>query len=290
MNDKRAVRSLYVVWTIAGVMLGFAIAGRQTDAFYIALRWVCCTTFVYSAVVCFRARFAPLLFVSLAVLFNPLVQFHFSRATWQVLDIISLALIILSGNTFWKELKLSDNLTQSLKALGWLTAGVAVAAFLVVRGIHVFQVMRGGATVSGQVLETFQEERENDTTGAYGVVTIAVYEFSVSGNRFTGRTEEDYEAGDSIEIEYNPRNPTQNRAKGDRGPIGYYFILLIFGGAFSYYAISRTIELRNNLDTRTQSELQSVQAEIARRQLEGKPETALEDSDKWLLQRRDELQ
>jgi len=154
--------------------------------------------------------------------------------------------------------------------------------------------MRGGATVSGQVLETFQEERENDTTGAYGVVTIAVYEFSVSGNRFTGRTEEDYEAGDSIEIEYNPRNPTQNRAKGDRGPIGYYFILLIFGGAFSYYAISRTIELRNNLDTRTQSELQSVlqsvQAEIARRQLEGKPETALEDSDKWLLQRRDELQ
>src|SRR6266568_5564958 len=115
MNDKRAVRSLYVVWTVAGVMLGFAIAGTHTYAFYIALRWVCFTTFVYSALVCFRCGLAPFFFGALAVLFNPLVQFHFSRATWQVLDIISLALIILSGNTFWKELKLPDNLTQSLK-------------------------------------------------------------------------------------------------------------------------------------------------------------------------------
>jgi len=164
---------------------------------------------------------------------------------WHVLDVISLAAIILSGNTFWKELKLADNLTQSLKALGWLSVGVAVAAFLLVRGTHVFQVMRGGATASARVLETFQEERENDTTGEHGTVTIAVYEFSVRGNRFTGRTEEDYQAGDNIEIEYNPQNPAQNRAKGDRDPIANYFILLIFGGSFAYYAISRARELWN---------------------------------------------
>lgn len=132
-------------------------------------------------------------------------------------------------------------LIRSLKALLWMTAGVAVAVWLMTQGIHVFQVMRGGATASARVIEAYDDVREDSDGRRTGLVTVAIYEFAAQDARFGGATEGSqgsFSVGDTIDIEYNPNNPAQNRAKGDSGELGNYFILLLCGGLFSYYAIT----------------------------------------------------
>jgi hypothetical protein len=130
-------------------------------------------------------------------------------------------------------------LMHLLKALAWMTAGITVTVFLAGRSIHIFQLMRGGATASARVIETFEDEREDERR--IGIVTVAVYEFFVQRSRFVGKTEGargSFSVGDAIAITYNPSNPTQNRAKGDRHELGNYLVLLICGGLFSYYTIT----------------------------------------------------
>ena len=151
---------------------------------------------------------------------------------------------------FFASLREPGALLRSLKALVWMAAGIAVAVFLTGRTIHVFQLMRGGATASARVTETFDDEREDERR--VGIVTVAVYEFSVQGTRFVGKTEGPrggFSVGDTIPIQYNPKNPTQNRAKGDRHELGNYFMLLIFGGMFSYYTITLNFPVLRRLFT-----------------------------------------
>ena len=141
-------------------------------------------------------------------------------------------------------------LIHSFKAFVWVVAGIAVAVWLVTKGIHVFQVMRGGATTSARVIETYDDTREDSGGRRVGLVTVAEYEFSAQGARFSGATEGSqgsYSVGDSINIQYNPRNPAQNRAKGDRGELGNYFIMLLCGGLFSYYTITINLPLLRRL-------------------------------------------
>jgi hypothetical protein len=120
-----------------------------------------------------------------------------------------------------------------------MTAGIAVALWLVIQGIHAVQVMRGGAHASARVIETHYDLREEADGRRAGEVTLAIYEFSAHGARFGGKTEGNFlSVGDTIEIEYNPKNPAQNRAREDRKVLENYFAMLLFGGLFSYYSIT----------------------------------------------------
>lgn len=98
---------LYIAWLVAGVMLAFAVAERHPYGFYTLLRWVCCAAFAYSALASFQLKRVPWvwLFGVQAALFNPLIQFHFRRDTWQMLDKLSLACIVVAAFLFAKELK-----------------------------------------------------------------------------------------------------------------------------------------------------------------------------------------
>jgi hypothetical protein len=115
MSERRAFRVLYIAWLVAAGMLGIAITGRHPYAFYTQLRWICCAVFIYSAFaftysavdvyrscrkdpdvaapVVFHLVIA-LVFAAGAFLFNPLIPFHFRRETWQLLDKISLGVVI----------------------------------------------------------------------------------------------------------------------------------------------------------------------------------------------------
>jgi hypothetical protein len=155
-------------------------------------------------------------------------------------------LVPLWTGCIWSAIKLKfdvgvpEPLSHSLKAIAWMIAGITVAVLLVAQGFHVFQVMRGGATASARVIETHDDVLENSNGRRAVVVTIADYEFSAQGTRFGGWTEGaqgEFSVGDAIDIEYNPKNPSQNRRKGDRGALGNYLWLLLFGGLFSYYTI-----------------------------------------------------
>jgi hypothetical protein len=126
------------------------------------------------------------------------------------------------------------------KAILWMLAGVAVTVYIVLRGISVYQVMRAGAQAPARVISTSDDVREADDGRRAGVVTIAEYEFLANGKRFRGTTEGPQGAwskGDELMVEFNPSNPNQNRAIGDRQVLGDYFLLLLVGGLFAFYAI-----------------------------------------------------
>jgi len=107
MNDKHAIRGLYVGWGLGLLMLGLAISGKHPYGFYVLLRWIACLVFVYSAMVAgwLRSPVWTWLFVVEAVLFNPLVPVHFARSTWQILDWLSLAIIVAAVVAFSKHLR-----------------------------------------------------------------------------------------------------------------------------------------------------------------------------------------
>lgn len=139
------------------------------------------------------------------------------------------------------DINVQDSLWHSLLAVVVTTAGIAVAVWIVAQGIHVFQVMRGGASASARVIEEYDDIREDLDGRRGGLVNVAIYEFVVQDSRFRGSTEGPqgrYSVGETIDIEYNPNNPSQNRAKGDRGELADYFVILLCGGLFSYFAIT----------------------------------------------------
>jgi hypothetical protein len=119
------IAGLYVVWVIAIVMLAIAVArpaeirrtysprvhryyqsGQRSHAsdFYTLLRWVCCAAFAYSAVSAFRMKRIPWtwIFGVLAVLFNPLAPVYLQRATWQIMDWVTIAVILIAAIAFWR--------------------------------------------------------------------------------------------------------------------------------------------------------------------------------------------
>lgn len=129
---------------------------------------------------------------------------------------------------------------ELLKASAWLVAGIAVAVFLVGRTLDMIRLVQANGATFARVTETFDDERENDR-GRVGFVTVAVYEFSVRDTRFVGKTEGaqgEFSVGDTLPIQYDPKDPSVNRAKGDRRKFLNYFLMLIVGGFFSYYTIT----------------------------------------------------
>ena len=103
LDQMKRPLALYVAWLLATVMLVVAVTGRYPYAFYTSLRWICCAVFVYSA---FKAqeedRIAWVwIFGVLAALFNPIVLVHLQRDTWQIIDWVTIGVIVVAGIIFW---------------------------------------------------------------------------------------------------------------------------------------------------------------------------------------------
>src|SRR5262245_2300617 len=61
-------------------------AGKRGYNFYVVLRFVVCLGSVYIAYSWRRTWFISLIFVAVAVLFNPFTPFRFDKATWSDID------------------------------------------------------------------------------------------------------------------------------------------------------------------------------------------------------------
>jgi hypothetical protein len=103
MKAASTIFLLYPAWLIGAVMLVFAAAEKQPNNFYTLLRWVCCAAFAYSAFTAHeRNRVAWVwIFGVLAMLFNPIVPLHFQRDTWQMIDWVTISVIVVAGVAFW---------------------------------------------------------------------------------------------------------------------------------------------------------------------------------------------
>ena len=85
-GDNRKIST--VVCVAAIILLLIAANSRVSYGFYTLLRLVVCGTAAYYAWRDWnpRGRFWPILFAAIALLFNPVVPIHFTRAEWRPVD------------------------------------------------------------------------------------------------------------------------------------------------------------------------------------------------------------
>src|SRR5437762_3753025 len=188
---------------VAAIMLWKAIGGKHPYAFYTALRWVCLSVFVCSAIATFSVmrEFDAIGFLhaifgvvlgALAVLFNPFFEFHFRRETWRVIDIVSLVLMILICLGFAANLPAIPK--KLLGVLAWSVSGVAAGIIVLLWSIDDVEVKWTGPKTFARVVETFQADPDHDAA--------AGYEFTVHGRQFTGSaTNYELSKGDRLEIQ-----------------------------------------------------------------------------------------
>ena len=89
------VATVVVVLAAAGVLIG--ALGRHPYSYYTVLRWLACSAAV---VLVWRGAVQGVKWawalMPLAILFNPIAPLHFSRETWQILDIAAAAAMVLA--------------------------------------------------------------------------------------------------------------------------------------------------------------------------------------------------
>src|SRR5205809_4865513 len=136
---------------VAAIMLWKAIGGKHPYAFYTALRWVCFSVFLCSAIATFSVtrEYGEIWFLhaifgavlgTLAVLFNPFSEFHFRRDTWRVIDIVSLVCVALLIFAFYGrfEEEVPARLKRGAKLIIWFIAAGLVAYHTADEGVHLY--------------------------------------------------------------------------------------------------------------------------------------------------------
>jgi len=255
MSERQVFRFLYLAWLVVAGMLWFAVSGRHPYLFYTQLRWICWTAFIFSAFVFIhsavhyhrvyrsdpRSAKPPVtfqlviaaLFAAWAILFNPLIPFHFRRQTWGMLDVLCLGFIALLVLICWSYLELPDIFRRWFKWLAWLIVTGWVTYCTALEVIHLYgKYALATASTTATVYEMHEEEFDSET-GPSGVKYWGAYKFPVDGKTYYGWTDR-YDVGDKLMVRYNPANPDDNRdstegflAAETESLIGY----IVFGAA-----------------------------------------------------------
>jgi hypothetical protein len=192
--------------------------------FYTALRWVCFSVFVCSAIATFSVtrEYGEIWFLhaifgavlgALAVLFNPFSEFHFRRETWRVIDIVSFVCVLLLIFVFYGGFgeKVPARLKRGAKLIIWFFAAGLVAYYTADEGVRLYgKYALATASATATVFEMEQELVESDTRPSV-VKYTGVYRFQVNGKTYYGRTDHHDEVGDNLLVRYNPANPERNR-------------------------------------------------------------------------------
>ena len=91
-------KNLLILTSSSGLFLFLAIAsdGNFSAGFYTLLRITVTTTSCYIIYLEFiKKNIFFYLFIATSVLFNPIIQLHFHRDTWQTIDILTILLLII---------------------------------------------------------------------------------------------------------------------------------------------------------------------------------------------------
>jgi hypothetical protein len=101
-------------------------------------------------------------------------------------------------------------LEVNTKLIIWFVAAGLVAYGAANEGVRLYgKYALATSTATATVFETEEEAGDSDTGGS-GVYYTGVYRFLVNGKTYYGRTD-NYDAGETLLVRYNPANPDQNR-------------------------------------------------------------------------------
>jgi len=81
---------------ILSIIMLFGAIAEWPYGYYILLRWITCITSILVVLQAFEKDidWVKVLFIIIAILFNPLAPIHLSRSTWIPLDIVTAILLI----------------------------------------------------------------------------------------------------------------------------------------------------------------------------------------------------
>ena len=93
--------------------LFWAFSPNNTYGYYILLRVVSCIIFIYLAYRSYKHDkiILMIVFIINALIYNPIIQFHFSRGIWTIINIVSIIICFISIIVFediiylWKNRK-----------------------------------------------------------------------------------------------------------------------------------------------------------------------------------------
>lgn len=95
MGNRRF--GLIFIRLVAVIMLLWALTDNPYG-YYILLRWVVCSTFVYCAIGAYRTgnESWAWIFGVIASVYNPIFPLHLGRPIWSLVNVVSVVLIIVS--------------------------------------------------------------------------------------------------------------------------------------------------------------------------------------------------
>lgn len=95
-NKASEAERVWIPQAIAGLVLLWALYPGNPYGYYIFLRWVCCACFAYLTwhTVKTQQEAWGWAFGIVAILYNPIVPVHLTRAIWSVLNLLTIAVVL----------------------------------------------------------------------------------------------------------------------------------------------------------------------------------------------------
>lgn len=89
------------IWIAQAIIILMILWGFQRGnpyEYYMALRWVCCVSFLYLAIRTWNQskRAWTAIFVVTAIIYNPIFRFYATRDTWAIFNVATIGLAAVS--------------------------------------------------------------------------------------------------------------------------------------------------------------------------------------------------
>ena len=96
MSNQKEKNNFIKYFIILSIFMLFGAIAEWPYGYYILLRWLTCITSILVILQAFERNidWAKVVFIVIAILFNPLAPIYLSRSTWIPLDIVTAILFI----------------------------------------------------------------------------------------------------------------------------------------------------------------------------------------------------
>ena len=101
------MKKIWIPQVVATLMLLWALNPENPYAYYILLRWVCCSLFAFLAVQAIAQEKQGWAWTlgTTAVVYNPILRIHLTREIWSVVNVVTIIIAVASIFAFKSEEK-----------------------------------------------------------------------------------------------------------------------------------------------------------------------------------------
>lgn len=226
---------------ITTIILVVAVWETQSHNYYVFLHWfvfLCSIYFAYrtkDVVGIWGIRFSVIFFSASAILFNPFMQFAFSKTTWRIIDMVLIVglLVLLNIKEYVESLSQQEKLIYNLtKQCTFGVVALIVAILFMsylnnnINPYHEYQLITNSKIANGFItnVEEHEDEIPDSDLHSGGSVIVDIYDYNFTtedGKVINDRSDDlgymkNFQGSSlPIQVEYLANNPKINRVKGE---------------------------------------------------------------------------